>query len=123
MFIFDPLSISAILVSLVTVVAVLWLIRKSNRDQDQKLRAISNTHMGFHTHRTARELCTALQSKYPHLCPGLDYTIRVDNQERAFLEQWRPSVPRRPTDQELERILQMHQEAQSFQTQHSASPS
>jgi hypothetical protein len=45
------------------------------------------------SHDEAREICKKIREKYPDLCAGLDYTMKLDG-DKVKIDKWNAPGPR-----------------------------
>lgn len=89
---YDAFTWSAVMIIAVVIIFVI-IVGRSRAATEIKLRNVSHNLTMMHSDEDAREVCRAIRKKYPHLCPGIDYTIRM-NGDKAEIEQWNTSEPR-----------------------------
>ncbi|KRT55547.1 hypothetical protein [endosymbiont of Ridgeia piscesae] len=99
---FDFATLSALLVFVVILVFLVMEIRSTRREVKEQLRQVSQHNALFQRNQQAWELCQAIHEQYPDVCPGLDYTMRVDEQG-AHLDQWLADSPRPKLDRIVEK--------------------
>ncbi|MDM8545035.1 XkdW family protein [Candidatus Venteria ishoeyi] len=101
----DAFSISAIIVTILTVVAIFILILRSNRQGHEKRERIAEYAAKMSRHHGVREYCKTLQKMYPDACPGLDYIITQDELDNPYIEVWLLDVPK-PSDVEIKQQME-----------------
>lgn len=103
--VFDALSISAIIISLLVVIGVFAALRRSEERTDRKLRDVAGQEVLFQEDRPSRELCVAIHQLYPNARPGLDYIIECEIPgKRAYIKEWNVDAPK-PTDDQIQKAL------------------
>jgi hypothetical protein len=103
--IFDALSVAAILVSVVILVLMFWITRRSRQQLETRMGELSRQSLLVQQERTARDLCAAIYRLYPAARPGLDYVIDCEaHGKRAYIKEWRLSS-RKPTQAEIDKAV------------------
>lgn len=101
----DALTVAAVLVSVLVLVAVVLVMRRAARQTEQKLRSVAEQSVLISSDHPTHELCEALRELYPDACPGLDYLLaREPDGTGAYIKEWNLTVPR-PTGEQIERAL------------------
>ena len=100
----DALTIAALIVSLLTVIALIVVTRKMNRDYQSRLRCAVRQLQKLHADPALRDLCSAIQSRYPDLCAGIDYELDTDGKS-AHIRNWMNAHPE-PSREEVNALLE-----------------
>lgn len=90
--IIDTFAISAILIGILVIVAIVLTIRSSGRDtaaevqrlRDQVEKMERETLLPSHA---SREMCCAIRSIYPHALHGIDYQLGDDG-NGPYIKEW-----------------------------------
>jgi pantothenate kinase len=89
---YDALTISAVAI-IAVLVFVIILVGKSRAATEIKMRNLANNLMLMQSNEDARAICMKIRKKYPQLCAGIDFTLKVDD-DGAKIEEWYSSEPR-----------------------------
>ena len=92
---YDAFTLSAITV-IVGVIIVVIIVSRSRAATEIKLRNVARNLIMAQSNEDARELCKELREKYPELCAGIDYTLKLEG-GKAKIDEWNNSEPR-PND-------------------------
>ncbi len=107
---FDSLTWSAIAVIFATLLATIWMVRKSTREHRQNIRKITKQYALILSSKDAINLCKAIRKIHPDACPGLDYSIKVNANGDAEMTEWNHAEMAPSREQLLEaiRLLETH---------------
>ena len=94
---FDAATLSAIAVSLIILVFLVFTIRGAEKRSERKMRQIAHQTMMMQRNHAAWELCRLVHEQYPNACAGLDFTFKEDAQG-VSLDQWNLPHPRPEVD-------------------------
>ncbi|MCG6937837.1 MAG: hypothetical protein LJE83_06635 [Gammaproteobacteria bacterium] len=89
---YDALTISAVMI-IIFVIFVVVLVGKNRAATEFKLRSLSRNLSMLASHDEAREICKKIREKYPDLCAGLDYTMKLDG-DKVKIDKWNAPGPR-----------------------------
>jgi hypothetical protein len=89
---YDALTLSAVTI-IVVVIFVIIYVGKNRAATELKMRSLASNLTMMESHDEARALCRKIRKKYPHLCAGIDYTIKIDG-GKVKIEEWNTSEPR-----------------------------
>ena len=89
---YDALTISAITI-IIVVIAVVIIVGRNKAATEMRLRRIASNLMMAQSNDEARELCKKLRNKYPDLCAGIDYTLKLEG-DKVKIDEWNSSRPR-----------------------------
>jgi len=89
---YDAFTISAVAI-IAVLVFVLVIVGKSRAATEMKMRILANNLMMMESNEEARELCRKIRKKYPHLCAGIDFTLKIDGNS-ATIDEWNSTEPR-----------------------------
>ena len=90
---FDAATLSAIFVSLVILVFMVFTVRGAEHRNERKLRQVVRQNVLMRRNEAAWELCRRVHRDYPDACPGLDFTFKEDDRG-VFLDEWKLPHPR-----------------------------
>lgn len=100
----DTLSWSALIVSLVTVVVLVVLIKRMNRNYMNSLRCVASHMAWLQDDPDLNRLCRAIRVTYPDLCAGLDYELHREA-SGIVISKWRNQYPE-PDQEQIKRMLE-----------------
>ncbi len=105
---FDSLTWSAIAVTFVTLLATIWVVRRSNQEHRENIRRVASHYALMLSSGDAIKLCKAIRKLHPEACPGLDYSLHVSNNGDAEITEWnhKQLVPTREQLQDAIRMLE-----------------
>jgi hypothetical protein len=75
------------------VIFVVIMVGRNRAATDLKLRTIVSNLMMVHASEDARALCKELRKKYPELCAGIDYTLKMEG-DNVKIDEWNNDKPR-----------------------------
>lgn len=75
---FDFATLSAIAVSLLILVFLVFTVRATERRAEARIREVAHQSALISSNEMARDLCRVIRQHYPKACPGLDFTIEED---------------------------------------------
>ncbi|MEE9492687.1 MAG: hypothetical protein V3W04_04840 [Gammaproteobacteria bacterium] len=103
----DSLTWAAIAVIFVTLLATIWVVRRTNVGYRQDMRRMAKQYTLMLSSDDAMKLCKAIRKINPDACPGLDYSIDLASNGDAEIGEWK-NAARVPTrEQLLEAIRQL----------------
>jgi len=94
---FDAATFAGIIVVLIVLGFLVFTVRGVERRSDQKIRAVARQATLINQSELARELCRVVHKRYPDACPGLDFTIREDEQG-VHISAWYMNSPKPDRD-------------------------
>lgn len=89
---YDAFTISAVTIIIVVIFVVIY-VGKSRAATEMKIRTLANNLTMMHSHEEARNICRKIREQYPHLCAGIDYTLKVDD-GKVEIQEWNAPDPR-----------------------------
>jgi hypothetical protein len=105
------LSVSAIFVSLGTLLLVFGLDRRSRAFAEERFSDLSRQTMLLHNSHSARVLCAVICWLYPQARPGIDFVIDCEARDSwPRIREWRLKTPR-PSADDIEGAVAALQEA------------
>jgi hypothetical protein len=105
------LSVSAVFLSLGTLLLVFGLDRWSRAIAEQRLSDFSRQTPLLHNNRSARVLCAVICWLNPKTRPRIDFVIDCEAWDRwPLIREWRLKTPR-PSENDIERAMTALQEA------------
>jgi hypothetical protein len=99
----DSLTVSAILVSLAVLVAVLVIVHRTRRQMREELRRFVSQQEHIRQNADCGEYCVAICKLFPASCPGIDFLVQ-DTDEGPRIAQWHMKVPP-PRHEEIQRTV------------------
>lgn len=100
----DTLTWSALIISLTTVVVLVVMIGRMNRNYRDSLRCVTRNIVEMQDDPDLRQLCNAIHAQYPDLCAGLDFEL-VKREKGAFVKKWMNQNPE-PDQEQIKRMLE-----------------
>ena len=96
----DSLTWAAIAVIFVTLLATIWVVRRTNVEYRQDMRRVAKQYTLMLSNEDAMKLCKAIRKINPDACPGLDYSIDLASNGDAEIGEWK-NTARTPTREQL----------------------
>ncbi len=97
---FDAATLSGIVVILIVLAFLVGTVRGVERRSEQKIREVARQTTLISRSELARELCRVVHKRYPEACPGLDFTIRED-ENGVHISAWYLKSPK-PDEERIE---------------------
>lgn len=89
---YDAFTLSAIMV-IVGVIIVVIIVGRSRAATELKLRNVARNLIMAQSHEDAKNICKELREKYPDLCAGIDYTLKLEG-DKVKIDEWNNAKPR-----------------------------
>ncbi len=99
----DALTISAILVSLAVLIAVVVIVQRTRRQMHEELRRFLIQQDHIRQNPGCGEYCEAICTLFPASCPGIDFLVH-NTQEGPRIAQWHMKAPP-PRHEEVQRVV------------------
>jgi len=88
----DNLTTSAIAIVIILIFIVILLARQK-ADSDKKMKRMAKQFSLILHNEIASDYCKRLQAKYPDLCAGIDFFLKVKGND-VEIEEWNSDQPR-----------------------------
>jgi hypothetical protein len=88
----DNLTVSAIIIAIILIFIVFKLARMK-ADTDKKMSLMAKQFSLILHNDKARAYCNRIHEKYPDLCAGIDFMLKVKG-DNVEIEEWNSDKPR-----------------------------
>lgn len=99
----DALTVSAILVSLAVLAAVVVIVQRTRRQMREELRRFVIQQEHIRHSADCGEYCEAICRLFPASCPGVDFLVH-DTEEGPRIAQWHMKTPP-PKHEHIQRLI------------------
>ena len=89
---YDALTISAVTIIIVFIIVII-MIGRNKTATELRMRILANNLLMMQSNEEAMEICKKIHEKYPHLCAGIDFTLKKDG-SNVKIDEWNSKVPR-----------------------------
>ncbi len=89
---YDALTISAVTVIIVFIIVVI-MIGRNKAATELRMRILAKNLLMMQSNDEAMEICKKIHEKYPHLCAGVDFTLKKDGRG-VNIDEWNSNEPR-----------------------------